>query len=399
MSIATSLMAPASDGIERLRGRRGCRIAMRPARYKRMPAATWEPTHRGVGEVMHNEAVLTRATPLVLLSFGIGLVLFFAYVGRGALLIIYVSAVLAVVLTPAVNAVHRFSVMGWRPSRGAAILLILLATAALLVLLFFFAVPPIIADLTDLGAQLPKKVDDLRHRITSVPILRNINLRGIEQYFGTIAGGITSVVTNVTQGIASTVAVATLTAYFILDGDRVFNWAMSLFPCDAAKRLRPTLLRAGAGMRRWLVGQAMLMLILGSASAVVFGLLGIRYFYLLAVFAGIANIIPLLGPILTVIIASLAALMDSPWKVLGVLIFYLVYQQTESAFLTPRIMKSQVKLCSSEVLVALLLGGELAGVVGALVAVPSAVLLSTLIDEYVVKHGVDAKPESAGLDL
>jgi predicted PurR-regulated permease PerM len=346
---------------------------------------------------MHNEAVMTRATRLVLVSFGIGLTLFFAYLGRGALLTIYVSAVLAVVLTPAVNAVHRFSVMGWRPSRGAAILLILLAIAALLVLLFFFAVPPIIADLTDLGAQLPTKAAELRHRINSVPILRNVNLRGIEQYFGTIAGGITSLVTNVTQGIVSTAAAATLTAYFILDGDRVFNWAMSLFPSDVAERLRLTLLHAAARMRKWLVGQAILMLILGSSSAIVFGLMGIQYFYLLALFAGIANIIPLLGPIVTVIVASLAALMDSLWKVLGVLIFYLVYQQIESAFLTPRIMKSQVKLSSSAVLVALLLGAEIAGVLGALVAVPSAVLLSTLIDEYVVKRGAEAKPELAGL--
>lgn len=334
---------------------------------------------------------------LVLVSFGIALALFFAYLGRGALLVIYVSAVLAVVLTPAVNAVHRFSIIGWRPSRGAAILLILLAIAALSVLLFFFAVPPMIADLTDLGAQLPSKVGDLRHRITSVPILRNVNLRGMDQYFGTIAGGITSMVTNVSQAIASTAAVATLTAYLILDGDRVLNWAMSLFPSDVAKRLRLTLVRAGARMRRWLVGQAILMLILGSASAIVFGFMDIRYFYLLAVFAGIANIIPLLGPILTVIVASVVALMDSLWKVLGVLIFYLVYQQIESAFLTPRIMKSQVKLCSSAVLVALLLGGEIAGMVGALVAVPSAVLLSTLIDEYVVKREAEAKPDSAGL--
>jgi predicted PurR-regulated permease PerM len=334
---------------------------------------------------------------LILVGFGIALALFFAYVARGALLVIYVSAVLAVVLTPAVNAVHRFSIMGWRPSRGAAILLILLAIAALLILLFSFAVPPIIADLTDLGAQLPSKVGDLRHRITSVPILRNVNLRGIDQYFGIIAGGITSVVTNVTQAIASTAAVATLTAYLILDGNRVLNWAMSLFPYDVAKRLRLTLLGAGARMRRWLIGQAILMLILGSASAIAFGLMGIQYFYLLAIFAGIANIIPLLGPILTVIVASLAALMDSLWKVLGVLIFYLVYQQIESAFLTPRIMKSQVKLCSSAVLVALLLGGEIAGMVGALVAVPSAVLLSTLIDEYVVKPKAEAKQEPAAL--
>src|SRR5205823_15105666 len=116
-------------------------------------------------------------------------------------------------------------------------------------LLSFFAVPPIIADLADLGTQLPRKLDDLRRRMSSVPVLRSVNFSDLERYFGTIAAGITSLVTNVTQAVVSTVAVTTLTAYFILDGDRVFYWAMSLFPGDAAERLRPTLLYAGARMR------------------------------------------------------------------------------------------------------------------------------------------------------
>jgi predicted PurR-regulated permease PerM len=128
------------------------------------------------------------------------------------------------------------------------------------------------------------------------------------------------------------------------------------------------------------------MSVLGFASGVTFGLMGIRYFYLLAVFGGIANIIPFFGPILTVVLAGLIASTDSLWKVLGVLAFYLVYQQIENALLTPRIMKSQVKLCSSAVFVALLVGGEFAGLVGALVAVPSAVLVSALIDEYFVNR-------------
>jgi predicted PurR-regulated permease PerM len=137
-------------------------------------------------------------------------------------------------------------------------------------------------------------------------------------------------------------------------------------------------------MRGWLVGQAMLMLILGSSSAVAFGLLGVRYFYLLAVFAGVANIIPQLGPILTVVIAGLVAAIDSFPKFLGVVIFYLAYQQVENAFLTPRIMKRQEELSSTAVIVALLIGGELAGIPGALVSVPSAVLVAELIDEYLV---------------
>lgn len=327
---------------------------------------------------------MTRAAHIVLLVFAIGLLLLFGYVVRSALLLIYASAVFAVILTPAVNAVHRLSLFGWQPSRGAAILLILLGSAAAVVLLLAFAVPPIVADLTDLGQQLPQKLSALHRRMNSVPVLRSLNPGTIERYFASIAGTLGSLVTNITQAVVAAVAFATLTAYLILDGERAFQWAMSLFPKSAAERLRPTLLRAARRMRRWLVGQAILMLILGLAGGVAFGFMGIRYFYLLGVFGGIANIIPFFGPILTVILAGLIAAADSLWKVLGVLIFYLVYQQIENAFLTPRIMESQVKLNSSAVLVALLIGGEFAGVVGAVVAVPSAVLFSALIDEYLV---------------
>lgn len=335
---------------------------------------------------------MTRPVQLVLLSFAIGLLLALAYAVRNAVLVIYASAVFAVVLTPAVNSVHRMSFLGWRPSRGAAILIILTAIVAALVLLFVFAIPPIASDVADLATQLPKRLDRLRDRMSSVPILQSVNLSGLERYFGTLASGVASLVTNTTQAIVSAAAIVTLTAYLILDGNRAFNWLISLFPKNVAERLRQTLLRAGARMRRWLIGQAILMLILGCASAVTFGLIGVRYFYLLAVFAGVANIIPLLGPILTFVLASLVALMDSLWKVLGVFLFYVIYQQVENAFLTPRIMKAQVELSPSAVLVALLIGGELAGVIGALIAVPSAVLFSEIISEYVATR--DRSPEA-----
>ena len=126
----------------------------------------------------------------------------------------------------------------------------------------------------------------------------------------------------------------------------------------------------------------LLMLILGGSSTIVFGFLGVRYFYALGVFAGLANFVPVLGPIATVIVAGLVAAIDSWMKVLGVVIFYLVYQQVENAYLTPRIMRSTVGLPGVAVLVALVIGSELAGVVGAVVAVPSAALMSTFIDEY-----------------
>jgi predicted PurR-regulated permease PerM len=141
-------------------------------------------------------------------------------------------------------------------------------------------------------------------------------------------------------------------------------------------------------MRNWLLGQALLMLILGITASVVFGILDLKYFYALAVFTGIANIVPIIGPLSAAVLACVVALIDSPIKVIGVIAFFITYQQLETAFLTPRIMRTTVKLPALAVIIALSLGGALAGMVGALVAVPTAALCAVLIEEYLVKKDV-----------
>jgi predicted PurR-regulated permease PerM len=103
-------------------------------------------------------------------------------------------------------------------------------------------------------------------------------------------------------------------------------------------------------------------------------------------FAGIANILPIAGPISAVVLASAVAIMDSPQKLVGVVIFFAVYFQIESVFLSPRIMRHTLNLSPLTVIIALSLGGALAGVVGALVSVPTAALVMVLADEYLVKR-------------
>ena len=88
----------------------------------------------------------------------------------------------------------------------------------------------------------------------------------------------------------------------------------------------------------------------------------------------------------------LAAATDSWEKVVGVTIFYGIYAQVETSYLTPRIMKSSVDLSALGVLVALLMGSKLAGVIGAMIAVPTAVLVSVLVQEYLVNDDEDAPP-------
>jgi predicted PurR-regulated permease PerM len=145
-------------------------------------------------------------------------------------------------------------------------------------------------------------------------------------------------------------------------------------------------LRADVRMGKWLLGQGGLMLILGLCSLIVFVMLKIRYAYALAVLMGALNIIPIVGAMVSMALVLLAAATDSWEKVVGVAIFYAIYAQVETSVLTPRIMKSSVDLSALGVLVALLMGSKLAGVIGAMIAVPTAVLVSVLLQEYLVQH-------------
>jgi predicted PurR-regulated permease PerM len=126
------------------------------------------------------------------------------------------------------------------------------------------------------------------------------------------------------------------------------------------------------------------MLILGVASTIVFLSLHVRYAYALGVLTGLLNIIPVLGAAFCIALALLVAAIDSWGRVLGIAIFYLIYLQIENSYLTPRIMKNRVGLPGLAILVALILGSTLAGVLGAMVSVPTAVLVAVLLDEYLV---------------
>jgi predicted PurR-regulated permease PerM len=312
--------------------------------------------------------------------------LWVAWRARNVLMLIYVSVLFAVVMGPALEFVQRLRIRNWHPSRGLAMAILLVVGLAALVFFFAFALPPIFRDLQGLARDWPNKVGALMDKAQRLPFASRINVPDLQQHLGRALGGAVGVFTGIAGGVFGFVSFLILTAYFILDGERAFRWAMSLAPPRSRPRMESTLLRAEQRMRHWLIGQAGLMLILGVASTTVFGFMGIKYFYALGVFAGIANIVPIVGPVISAVLACVVAAVDSWGKVLGVLIFYVVYQQVENAYLTPRIMKQTVGLPPLAVIIALALGGTLAGILGALIAVPTAALVSVIVDEYLVRQ-------------
>ncbi len=253
----------------------------------------------------------------------------------------------------------------------------------------FFALPPVINDLQSVAGELPTRLPAILDKLKAVPYADRIDDGDVVSWIQrSLSGGATYLLTSFkawADVLLNVVAGFVLTLYFILEGDEAYRWFLSFVPTAPRHRLDATLKRAAGRMEKWLVGQLSLMLILGTLSTIVFLLLGVRYAYVLGVITGLLNLIPVLGAAVSLVLAVLVAAIDSWGRVLGVAIFFVVYLQVENSWLAPRIMQRRVNLPALAIFVALLLGSALGGIAGAMVAIPTAVLVSVLVEEYLVK--------------
>ncbi len=334
---------------------------------------------------------------IVLFCFGVAIALYLAFLLRDVLVVIYVSAMFAVVLMPLVRFVMRLQIRRWHPGRGVAVLLIVLLTGGSLALFFGFALRPAFKDLREFIKELPARGPQFFARIQELPILREVNMDSLQEKVQDITANFASYALKfASNGAALAVRIITgivLTVYFILEGDDAYAWFLSLFPVERRLRLDQTLARASERMGRWLLGQGTLMLIMGICSTIAFALLRIRYAYALGVIMGLFNLVPVAGALVSVSIVVLVAALDSWSRVAGVLIFYFLYLQLENTWLTPKIMRTQVDLAGLTILIALLIGSSLAGIIGAMVAVPTAVLIAVVLNEYAVhEEGIIEEP-------
>jgi predicted PurR-regulated permease PerM len=322
-------------------------------------------------------------------AFGLAVMCYVAWLLRAVLLLLYVSALAAVVLSPVVRATSRVKVGRWRPFKGRAILILLLAVAGGLTAFGFLAFPPVIRDLHEFAREMPSRLPSFLEKLKRIPFADQLNTDAVtekvQDWISNAATYLLLSIKNWAGAVAGIVMGVILTIYFILEGDIAYRWALSFFPPARRERLDAALQRADVRMGKWLLGQGSLMLILGLTSTIVYVELHVRYAYALGVLTGLLNIIPVVGAAVSIALALLVAAIDSWGRVLGIAIFYVVWLQVENSFLVPRIMGTRVGLPGLSILVALLVGSELGGVLGAVVSVPTAVLVSVLIDEYLVQ--------------
>ena len=303
---------------------------------------------------------------------------------------LYVSALFAVVLMPIVNSISAISIRGYHPPRPVAIIILIAVVVLALTLFFSFGLPPVLRDMRDFTTELPQRIPAVAAKVKKIPLVGGLDTDAVvlkaEGALSATANYLVVALPTWLTHLFDIITTVFLCIYFMLEGEHAYRFFLSLFRLDRRRRLDQTLRTAERRMSKWLLGQGTLMLILGVSSITVFGLLHVRYFLLLGVLMGLFNIIPIAGGIITITLAAIVAALDSWAKMAGVLAFYAIYANIESAVLTPRIMRSSVNLMGLTVLVGLLIGTDLAGVVGALVAVPTAALIAVLLEEYAVQR-------------
>ena len=310
-----------------------------------------------------------------------------AYLVRDVLLLIYISGLLAIGFSPTIRLIERqtlFPVAAKRYPRWLAILVLYVAILGTLVGIGFLIVPPLARQARQLWSELPAMRDsalqflagygiefDWRSAVAEAP------LGGSSDAVGAVFGA----AVGVAGGIFGLITILILTFYLLVEADDLRTAMLRLFPAARRARVAAASRDITIKVSAWLVGQLLLGAVIGGSTAIALWLMGIPFFYVLALIAGIGELIPVVGPILAAVPALAVASTVSLKKALVVLVFFVIQQQVENHLLVPKIMERQVGVSAVTVIVALLIGGKLLGIMGAILAIPTAAILMVVFQE------------------
>ena len=317
------------------------------------------------------------------------IVLWAAYNVRDVLLLLYISGLLAIGFSPIVRLIERQKLLpvGTRRfPRWLAILVLYLMIIGTLISIGALMVPPLVEQSKALGAALPEMFEKAQQFLIQRGVLSEHLTwqQAVERAPGTKGEAVTTVlgaVLGLLGGIFGFVTILIVTFYILVEANRLRDTMLHLFPRERRPRAAAASREIVGKVSAWLGGQLMLGAIIGVTSAIGLWLLGIPFFYVLALISGVGELIPIVGPILSAIPAVAIAATVSYQKVLFVILFFVVQQQFENHVLVPKVMERQVGVSAVTVIAALLIGGNLLGIVGAILAVPTAAILQVVFSE------------------
>jgi predicted PurR-regulated permease PerM len=313
---------------------------------------------------------------------GIVLALAFVMYMKHLAIEVLVAIVGAIIVEPLVKLLMRLHF-----PRGAAVALTVFVAAVVLVgILFIFSVPLYSAGIR-LANNLPSLIRTVTHRKTRLVSLLtrfhiehylNLSAQGIAKFAGTALGPALLAAKGVLSFLTDVVITAMLTVFFSLEGPRGIDVVVGLLPGHRALNLRNALHETAVAVSGYVLGNLATSIIAGLVVYAAFRSLGLPFALLVAVWVGLVDLIPLVGGLLAGIPTVGLALLHGLVPALILLAVFLVYQQIENHLLNPVVLSRTVQLNPLWILLAVLIGVQVAGVPGALVGIPIASGLQVL---------------------
>ena len=309
------------------------------------------------------------------------------------LLVLYVSGLLAIGFSPAVRRFERDYRQLTRRAlpRWAAILLLYLLLGLAVVLVFAIVMPPFVRQVRALWEELPRYFDLLQNalqragvlseRWTSADVIAQLPNPGAA--VAQVAGALKGVVRRRRHDRDGADPAGVSAARSAIRSQSNF---IKLFPRDRRSQVSRLMGNVTEKVGAWLSGQLLLSAIIGTSAGIGLWALGVPYFYVFAVLSAVGEMVPVIGPIVSSIPAVLVGFSVSIHTGVFVAIYFIVQQFLENHFIVPRVMQQQVGVSAVTVIVALLVGTELLGFAGALLAVPSAAIVQVLVKEYLERE-------------
>jgi len=320
-----------------------------------------------------------RATVTIVAVLGL---LAAAWTVRNILMLVLVATVLAVGLDPQVRWLQRR-----RVSRAWAVTIIGLLGVGFLALFAWLVIPQAVREAHELARDFPGYLDRLRTSTGTLGTLEakyhlSERLQQASSRLPDLAiGKIPSITAGAGSVIANTLTVVVLTIYFLLGLERGHSAAQTIVAGEHADRniriLDESLERIGG----YVSGNIFISIIAGTLAFIVLEILGVPFAAALSVWVAIADLIPGVGAMLGAVVCVIVALFSSVGDGIAVGVYFVLYQRVENYLILPKVMTKAIDLSAPTVIITLLIGSSLAGLAGALIALPIAAAIKVIVRE------------------
>lgn len=315
---------------------------------------------------------------------------------------------LALALDPAVRLVLRGRVRGRSLPRWGAILVVYLALFAGLIFLVLHVIPPIVREIEALAHKVPTYVSDFEGWAENNDQFKELNEKyeitktlseqasSLPSKLGKGAGEVENITVGLLKNLLGAITILALTYFLLLDGRGMFERGTRRLSASQGTRMRRIGIRIAAIVRAYVSVNVLLAIAVGIFT---WGFLEVIGFHLaepLAVLVAFLDLIPLIG--LTIggfLVAVVLAIDNFPGYSILWLVIFLVYQQLQDRVIQPLLYRGgALRLNPAVAIVAVVVGAQLAGILGALLAIPTAASLGVLIDELMVRRPGDPEPQA-----